>query len=110
MDAPRNTTMAGMLVGSIAQNAPPLVYCLHRSAKDGFVTDVGDFPQYRTSDEILLALRQTLGLRIWDIQTNDAIPCWYYVQLDSRWPARRLHCWELPITVYGGEWRQHIRK
>lgn len=99
--------LAGIVIGNIASNAPPLVYCLHCNAVQERSTEIIEFSQYDTPQEILRVLRQTLGTRIVDIFQNANQPCWYYVQLDVRYPTHKIAYWSLPITVYFADWERH---
>lgn len=99
--------LAGLVVGNIATNAPPLVYCLHHNDLEDYKTEIIEFSQYDTSKQILRVLKQTLGTRIIDIWENANQPCWYYVQLDMRYPTHKIAHWSLPITVYFADWKHH---
>lgn len=99
--------MVGMVVGSIAQNSHPLVYSLYTNAILEMRVEIVDLTQYNTSHEILQALRQHLGDWRIEIFKNDSIPCWYYIQLDGRYPTHKLANWHLPLTVYFAQWTAH---
>lgn len=96
--------MVGIVIGNIASNSPPLVYCLHCNEQQDWSTEIIEFSQYDTSQEIVRVLRQTLGTRIIDVFRNANQPCWYYVQLDTQYPTHKIAYWSLPITVYFAEW------
>lgn len=100
--------LVGIVIGTIAQNAPPLVYCLHTNKLYEVTVEIVEFSQYDTSQEILRVLKQTLGGRIIDIWENDSIPCWYYVQINERYPTHKMAYWPLPITVYFAQWTRHV--
>lgn len=99
--------LVGIVIGSIAQNSPPLVYCLHTNTLYEMNVEIVEFPQYDTSQEILRVLRQTLGGKIIDVFENDSIPCWYYIQINERYPTHKMAHWPLPITVYFAQWSKH---
>lgn len=99
--------MVGMVIGSVAQNSPPLVYALHTNATLDMQVEIVNFSQYDTSQEILRVLRQCLGGRIIQVFENDSIPCWYYVQLDGEYPTHKIANWHLPLTVYFAQWTTH---
>lgn len=98
--------LVGIVIGSIAQNSPPLVYCLHTNELYEVCVEIVEFSQYDTSQEILRVLKQTLGGRIIGIFENDSIPCWYYVQINERYPTHKMAHWPLPITVYFAHWKR----
>jgi len=99
-----------MVIGSIAQNSHPLVYCLHTNALLERAVEIVEFSQYDTSQEILRVLKQSLGARIVNIFENDSIPCWYYVQMNERYPTHKMAYWALPITVYFAQWKTHCAR
>lgn len=107
MSSQEQMQLVGMVIGSIAQHAPPLVYCLHVNETLEHCVEIVEFSQYDTSIEILRVLRSTLGARIVNIFQNDSIPCWYYVQMNHRYPTHKMAYWALPITVYFAQWKTH---
>lgn len=107
MQSNEQMNLVGMVIGSVAQNAPPLVYALHVNALYEVVVEIVEFSQYDTSQEILRVLKQSLGTRIINIFENDSIPCWYYVQMNERYPTHKMAHWPLPITVYFAQWSLH---
>lgn len=98
--------LVGMVIGSIAQNSPPLVYALHTNAVLEMRVEIVKFTQYDTSLEILRVLRGALGARLKKTYKNDSAPPWYYVQLDIRYPTHKLANWHLPLTVYFAQWKE----
>ena len=98
--------MVGMVIGSVAQNSPPLVYSLYTNAILEMRVEIVDLTQYSTSQEILAVLKQHLGTRAIQAFENDSMPCWYYVQLDKRYPPHKLANWHLPLTVYFAHWKE----
>lgn len=98
--------LVGIIVGNIASNSPPLVYCLHCNERQDWSTEIITFSQYDTSLQIVKVLQQTLGQSIIDIWENENNPIWYYVQLDKGYPTHKIAYWSLPITVYFAQWKR----
>ena len=107
MTAPEQMRMVGMVIGSIAQNSPPLVYCLHTNAFLEMRVEIVNLSEHDTSEECLRVLTQSLGNRVVGVFRNDSLPCWYYIQLDGRYPTHKIANWHLPLTVYFAQWVAH---
>jgi len=101
---PTKMTTVAIVVGSIAQNDGALVYCLKGNGVGVWTTQIIDIPGVRTPLENLRAIRRALGGQVIDVWQNDSVPCWYYVQIDERYPLSKVGYWALPITVYSGAW------
>jgi len=93
-----------IVVGSIAQNDKALVYCLKGNGTQVHPTQIIELPRFETPLENLHAIRRTLQGQVLEVWENDSIPCWYYIQIDERYPVGKVGYWSLPITVYSGKW------
>lgn len=93
--------LIGIAVGSIMEHAPPLQILLYATAS-GWHTmaatakdrDAHTFGAVRR----LAKLYAPVLKHVW---RNDAMPGWFYLQLDEKHPPKALCGWNLPVTVYG---------
>lgn len=94
----------GWLIGKIHDAGNVLVIVLLENPAGRIITRC--YEQYDTNDPHKAALKTALDLeqQVINVWQNGYDPPWFYIQLDSEYPAHALNMASLPWSVYR-EWR-----